>query len=145
MKYEIKHARTGAVLFTADIEADEDTPESMKLRRAVVWALKNKTSLTNADLRGADLSGESLRGIDLSMSKTNPLAIHPPFLAHSNFFGADLTGACLIGANLRGADLRDAKLDGADMRGTFLHQTNLSGVDLSVANLDGAKLPSKTK
>lgn len=39
MKYEIKHRFTGAVIYTADIEADENTPRASNsaLRSRRLW------------------------------------------------------------------------------------------------------------
>ena len=87
MQFEIKNRWTGAVQFTAEIEADENTPLSIKVGLAVRWAYKSGADLSGADLSGAVLSGAVLRGADLS--------------------GADLSGAILSGADLSGADLSD--------------------------------------
>ncbi len=57
-------------------------------------------NLSDADLRGANLSYANLRG--------------------ANLRGADLSDANLSDANLRGADLSDANLRGANLRGADL-------------------------
>ena len=85
MQFEIKSRWSGAVIFTADIEADESASASIKLGLAVKVAVKAR-----ANLRGADLRGAYLRGADLS---------------DANLRGADLCGAGLDGADLSGADL----------------------------------------
>lgn len=102
MHFEIKSRWFGAVIFTADIEADESASASIKLGLAVKVAVKASADLSDADLRGADLRGADLlyadlRGADLS--------------------GADLSDADLCGADLSGANLRDADLSGADLNG----------------------------
>jgi uncharacterized protein YjbI with pentapeptide repeats len=86
MKFEIRNRWTSEVQFTAEIEADENTPLSIKVGLAVKWGYNS-----GADLSGADLSGADLSGADLS--------------------GADLSGADLSGADLSGADLRSFKAD----------------------------------
>jgi len=78
MKFDIKNRWSGAVLFTAEIEAEEGAPESVKRGLAVRWACRNGIELSYANLSYANLSGAALRG-------------------------ADLRGANLCGANLRGA------------------------------------------
>ena len=78
MQFQIRNLFTGDVQFTAEIEADENTPLSIKIGLAVRWAYK-----TGADLSGADLSGANLRS--------------------ANLIGADLRSADLRGADLRGA------------------------------------------
>jgi len=61
MQFEIRNRWTGAVQFTAEIDATYDTPRRVKIGLAVKWARR-----TGADLRGADLSGAVLRDADLS-------------------------------------------------------------------------------
>ena len=55
MKFEIKNRWTGDVKFTAEIDATDATPLSVRKGLAVKWALANKIPL-----RGSDLSGEAL-------------------------------------------------------------------------------------
>ncbi len=67
----------------------------------------------HADLRGADLEGEDLRGVKMIFAR----------LEGANLRGADLRGAQLTLANLRGVDLR-----GADLRGAQLWRADLKEV-----------------
>jgi uncharacterized protein YjbI with pentapeptide repeats len=120
IQFQINHRWTGAVVFTADIEATDATSLRVKIGLAVRLAVKAGADLSGADLSGADLSGADLREADLSE--------------------ADLSGADLSGADLRGADLRGADLRGADLRGADLSEADLSGADLSGADLRGADL-----
>ena len=71
--------------------------ENLELHKK--W-LNNEVGGVRLDLRGADLSDADLRGANLS--------------------DADLSDADLRGANLRGADLSDADLRGANLRGADL-------------------------
>ena len=98
MQFEIKSRWSGAVIFTAYIEADESASASINLGLAVKEAVKARADLSCANLRGAYLRGAYLRD-------------------------ADLRDADLRGANLRGADLRDA-----DLRGANLRDADLNGV-----------------
>ena len=88
MQYEIYNRWTGDVQLTAEIDATDDAPRSLKIGLAVKWAMKNRANLSYANLSRADLRGADLRGADLS--------------------GADLSRANLRGADLRGANLSDA-------------------------------------
>ena len=124
MKFEIKSRWTGEVQFTAEIEADENTSTSMKIRLAVIWARENRADLYGANLSGANLSGANLYGANLS---------------GANLYRANLSGANLYGANLSGANLYGANLSGANLSGANLYGANLSGANLSGANLYGAK------
>jgi len=120
MKFQIKNRWTGSVIFTAEIDADESAPRSIKLGMAVHIAVNEKADLSDADLRWATLRGADLRGADLR--------------------GATLRGAPLRDADLRDADLRDATLRGADLRGADLLGADLSGASLRGADLRGASL-----
>ena len=103
MKFEIKNRWTGSVQFTADIEATEDTPLSVKIGLAVrKAAAEGGAYLKGAYLEGADLKGAYLEGADLK---------------GADLKGADLKGAYLKGAYLEGADLKGAYLEGADLKG----------------------------
>ena len=82
MKFEIKNRYTGEVKFTAEIDANEDTPIGIKIGLAVKWAVKTKEDLSESNLSGSDLSG------------------------------SDLSGSNLSGSNLRGSDLSESNLSG---------------------------------
>ena len=77
MQFEIKARFTGTVLFTAEIDANEATPLSIKLGLAVRKAVEVKTNLGGANLRGADLYGADLYGANLGGKKLtkNPIQI----------------------------------------------------------------------
>ena len=66
MKFEIKHAVTGNVIFTAEIDDSfENYNEAVKLGAAVKLVIKAGADLSGADLRGANLSGANLSDADL--------------------------------------------------------------------------------
>ena len=77
-------------------------------------------NLTNANLRGADLTRANLSG--------------------ANLRGADLVLANLSGADLNSANLSGATLTRADLTGANLSLANLTRAGLSDANLTGANL-----
>ena len=104
MIHSIHHRHTGAVIFTAEIEADENTSDAVKLGLAVRAAVRE----------GADLSWTNLSGADLSR--------------------ANLTGADLRSANLRWADLRWADLSRADLSRADLTGANLRGAIMTENN-----------
>ena len=66
MQFEIKSRWSGAVIFTADIEADESASASIKLGLAVKVAVKARADLSGAYLSGAYLSGAYLSGAYLN-------------------------------------------------------------------------------
>jgi len=105
VKFEIKHAVTGNVIFTAEIDDSfENYNEAVKLGAAVKLVIKAGADLSGAYLRAANLSSADLSGADLS--------------------SADLSGADLRGANLSGANLSDADLGDAYLGDAFLGGAN---------------------
>ncbi|QUE81292.1 pentapeptide repeat-containing protein [Rhizobium rhizogenes] len=129
MKIEIKSRWDNTVLYTAEVEADENTPNSILLRLAVLAALEAEADLSSADLRSANLSSANLRYADLSSAN----------LRYADLSSADLRYANLRYANLRYADLSSANLSSADLRYANLSSANLRYADLSSANLRSFK------
>jgi uncharacterized protein YjbI with pentapeptide repeats len=105
---------------------------------------------------GVDLSGQLLRGVDLSGANLLEAKLHNTHLEQANLTGVNLsradlhhvslTGAILTGANLTESslhqvNLQDANLRGADLSGASLRQIRLVGADLGGAILpDGSIL-----
>ena len=140
MQFQIRNLFTGDVQFTAGIEADENTPLSIKIGLAVRWAYKTGADLSGADLSGANLRSANLRSADLSGADLSGANLRSANLRSADLSGANLRSANLIGADLSGANLRSANLIGADLIGANLRSADLSGADLSGANLRGANL-----
>jgi hypothetical protein len=138
IQFQIKHRLTGNVVFTAEIEATDDTPMGVKLGLAVRLAVKKRANLSGADLIGADLIGADLRRADLRRADLRGADLSGADLGWANLIGADLRGADLSGADLRGADLSGADLRGADLRGADLRWADLRWADLRGADLGGA-------
>ena len=103
MIHSIHHLHTGAVIFTAEIEADENTSDAVKLGLAVKAAVREGANLTGADLSRADLTEANLTEANLSGADLSGAD-----LSRADLSWADLTGAIMTGADLRGADLRGA-------------------------------------
>lgn len=59
MKYEIKTRFSGGVIYTAEIEADENAAKAIKLGLAVRAAYLSGAYLSGANLSGANLSDAS--------------------------------------------------------------------------------------
>ncbi|MBL4767866.1 MAG: pentapeptide repeat-containing protein [Rhodobacteraceae bacterium] len=86
MKFDILNRLTGALQFTAEIDCDDGTLNSVKVGLAIRWGLKNGANLSGANLSGANLSGAYLSGANLS---------------GANLRGANLSGAYLIHCGTR--------------------------------------------
>ena len=140
MKYDIVNRYSGAVLFSAEIDAAADAPESVLKRLAVLAALKAGANLSYADLSYADLSGANLSYADLSGAN-----LSRAYLSGADLIRANLSRANLIDANLSGAYLIDADLSSADLSGAYLSGAYLSRANLSGTNLIGAYLNNKEK
>ena len=87
-------------------------------------------SLSQVDLRGANLTNLNVKGADLSDAD----------LSEANLSGASLPEADLNSANLPKADVGGAVLSDADLSGAELNDANLRGTLLSGADLSGAEL-----
>ncbi len=125
MKQDIKNRYTDEVIFTAEIDCEENAPPSVRLGLAVCNALGKGANLRWADLRDADLRWADLRDANLQ---------------YANLQYANLRDANLRDANLRWADLRDANLRWADLQYANLRDANLRWADLRDANLQGVDL-----
>jgi alkylated DNA nucleotide flippase Atl1 len=130
LKVEIKNRWDDAVIFSADVDADENTPNSILLRLAVLAAIEAKADLRSADLRSADLRYADLRYADLRYAD----------LRSANLSSADLRYADLSSANLSSADLRYADLSSANLSSADLRYADLRSADLRSANLSSADL-----
>lgn len=96
--------------------------------------------LSGASLRGVNLSGINLNGANLrgaNLSRTN---LNDANLCGADLSAANLNDAQLYGVNLRLANLSSADLVNADLRGANLFFANLSGADLQGINLFRADL-----
>ncbi|GAB6051968.1 hypothetical protein JCM17960_07880 [Magnetospira thiophila] len=107
--------------------------------------------LSQADLRGANLSGMDLAEAVMSLANLKKANLSGANLKSSNLAGAiledvNLAGCVMVGSNLSGARLTRTNLAGADMRrvnlsgARFGGEAILTGTDLGSANLAGAKL-----
>ena len=65
MKFDIKNRFDGSVIFSADIDCDIDTPNSVKLGMAVKLAIKLRANLSGAHLSDANLYGANLSDANL--------------------------------------------------------------------------------
>ena len=117
MKFDILKRFTGEVVFTAEIECDDDTPQRVKLGLAIKVAVKARANLSGANLSGANLSDANLSGANLS--------------------DADLSDADLSYANLSDAGLSRTGLSRANLSGANLSRTNLS----DTIKIDPSEIP----
>ena len=83
----------------ADVDEYSGAPGTLS-RKQVQDAIRRRTSLQNADIRGLDLSGLNFDGMNLSLAK----------LAEANLTSCSFRGANLSGASMWCANLQDAVL-----------------------------------
>lgn len=104
---------------------------TQNVRKRVLESLNNdKISLAELIAQREDLSGISLKNVQLSKA----------ILIGTNLGGANLEGANLEGANLEEANLEGANLEGANLEGANLQRTNLTDVNLEDAKLKSVNL-----
>lgn len=99
------------------------------------FRIKGVGGTAYVDLRGVDLSGADLRGLQAPRRGFKVPSVEFNLTADTNLSGADLSGADLSGQEFLGGDL-----SGANLRGANLSETVFGGTDLRGANLSGAKL-----
>lgn len=97
-------------------------------------------SLFLQDLRGADLHRANLHRAYMVSSRLREIDLGRADLSGADLRWSELDGANLCGANLRTSDLRNASLCNAKLRGADLRCANLGQADLRGADLTGAKL-----
>lgn len=97
-------------------------------------ALDEQEEPAPLDLRGINLAGENLDGVDLVNAR-----LQMANLARASFRGARLTNANLGEAFLRNADFTEADLRGANLRGAIMENTRFDN-----ANLVGARVSEET-
>jgi TIR domain/Pentapeptide repeats (8 copies) len=96
------------------------------MQGVAVWnAWRSENRALTPDLTGATLTEATLRGADLT---------------EADLIRAGLTGAALTEATLRGADLTEAGLTGATLTRATLTGATLAGATLTRAGLTGATL-----
>jgi uncharacterized protein YjbI with pentapeptide repeats/DNA-binding CsgD family transcriptional regulator len=95
---------------------------------------------SGADLTGAKLRNDELRGKNFSFAKLFNIDLTASQLNRADFTSADMRLAKLQSANLNGAKLSDANLYNADMTGAYLIDARLKGTNLKNANLAEADL-----
>lgn len=122
MQFQIKDRYGDKILATVDIDATEDTDQSIKLGMAVQEAYRIGVNLEHADLKGANLENASIR--------------HRARL----FYFADLQGANFSNAHLRGVHFSGATLIDVNFSGADLSLADLVGADLVRPNFNGANL-----
>jgi len=118
--------------------------------------------LSNADLRGLDLSSSHFEFVDfsytdvsesvLTLAQLQGASFHRSKATHSGFAHADLSGADMFGADLANVIMCGANLKGAYLVGCWLNDADLGGrkrddgsyrthpADLAGANLTNASL-----
>lgn len=115
------------------------SPERGLLLKALLYMDMNPNQLADiianttfeaADLRGANLAGKVLSGIDLYRAD----------LRNANLKGATLYDADLTKANLKAANLNQSDLSEAVLVRANLNWCLMNDADLSFANFDGAEL-----
>ena len=107
---------------------------------AAIDELKERGDIWFGKLRGANLSGAKLHGVNLTSFEG-----HTAFLKGVNLTGADLSEAvldrvCFAEANLQGVDLSHASLREADFEKAFLDGAIIYNADLSEADFRNSSL-----
>ncbi|OOC08271.1 hypothetical protein B0293_05295 [Amycolatopsis azurea DSM 43854] len=100
--------------------------------------------LNEANLVGADLSGADLTNADLADAKLDGIVLRRTTLTGVVLDRTDLSEQALPGLNLVGAHLEGTNLSRADLAGVILRDAVLRGANLTEADLTGADLRNVT-
>ena len=138
---------TGAIrTYHARSNACGDAP-SPDAGRARVQAALRAAAMARAcvrnvrpDLRGANLAGVDLTGLNLNGAVLRDADLRGANLANVSLLSADLSGANLADADLTDGQMAYARLCGANLTNARLSRGALQGADLSDANMVGATL-----
>ena len=133
---EIKHRYTGAVIYSCEAETFRECAER---------AVKEKVSLSEADMRGADMSWADMRGADMREADMRGADMSWADMREANMRGANMSEANMREADMRGADMseanmREAYMRGADMRGANMSEANMRGADMREADMREADM-----
>ncbi len=104
-------------------------------RRVALIVRLEKANLQMYDLAGKNLSGFSMRRVNLVRAHLESADLTGAKLFRASLEGADFTDARLVRTDLREADLGAATLFRADLRGALLQGANLRYADLRGARL----------
>lgn len=118
----------GALLFSSDALQTLTTSQSDS-------SAEPTPTGTTAELLGP---GANLRGLDLSKQSLQRINLRGADLSGANLSGSDLSSAALDGAILRGADLHDACLRNARLTGADISGADFTGADVRGAVIDGS-------
>lgn len=150
MKYEMAYYNTyggivdgvpNTIAFTADIDCDESTPDSIKKRLAFLWIVENKHSLKIIGRKGP-LKESDLRHLDLSGADLSDLNLENMDLSYSNLSGANLTNTILHGAELPGVNFSRAKFKNTDMGHVDAHGSDFTDAEFEKTSFRFANLES---
>jgi uncharacterized protein YjbI with pentapeptide repeats len=119
---------------------------SGSITATVAPTLPTGWTLTNGYLigPGADLTGASLAGVNLSNRALNTTKFANATLTNANLSGAVLTSGVFTSANLSNANLSNAWLKNANLTSATLNGANLSNVSLLGATLTSASFSNAT-
>ena len=104
------------------------------------YAFLKNADLTEVDLSNVDLTRADASNADLTRANLTNTILSRTNLTEANLSGAYLSGAKLQKACLKGANLSDANLDGADLSWADLRGAELNNVSLIGTNLTNALL-----
>lgn len=112
-------------------------------RTQSLYKVEVERACQECDLRGVNLSRQSLGGKYRVSVSNQPLSTNPKGLGYAepvNLTGSDMREANLSFANLSEVIFNDVRLNNADLHEANLRHAQFVGADLSDANLQGANL-----
>lgn len=129
MKYELKQVGTDRVVYTADIDCDENLPDGRKKGLAILHACENGVEIQCADLSGAIIHnfyfGDECSLIDCDIKKS--------IWVNCSFNKLRLTGSELCGSEMVGLRIQSGDFKGVYFNGSIIH-----GCEMGYSSFEGA-------
>lgn len=129
----------------AALEARDALMTRMRAEGAGPWKALGFREQRLLNLRGADLGGARLSGLDATSHDFTGARFAGADLSYATLYGctfqtADFTRASMPGAKLQGCKCESACFVDANLRGAYLEGAKLHGADFTGATLTGADL-----
>lgn len=122
------------------VAAVASAPPAVAQNASQIARVRGGASCPGCNLFQADLSGLTLRGLNLSRARLRQADLSTVVMNRVSFAGGDLRDVNAYGGVFGGASFARANLTNASFVGAFLEGANFAGANLTGANFSGAEM-----